>query len=206
MQRRLLVPLAFALVLVGATPAAARQATPGAGSDDPIAAVRREFRAPGPAGGGTLALIGIANVFRTANAADRAFPAMLEAIVHELTSEGADVTASSDPVLGDESAAFGGTIALDGRDGFAVTGGAGLVGFRRGEVVVIVLAFGLGGRSMPDAIAAAKSVAARGEFTATPSTGAPNAPRTGGAFAHLPTTEDVPAGMEMTAEDVIWPR
>lgn len=121
MQRRLLVTLAAGFVL-GATPIAARQATPGVASDDPVAAVRREFRGPAPSVDGTLAPIGIVNVFRTADAADRAFPAMLEAVVHELASEGADVRAAPDPDLGDESAAFGGTGALDGGNGFAVLG------------------------------------------------------------------------------------
>lgn len=203
--RRQFVLLAGALALGRFGSSAAQEATPNDAGESILGGAQREFRAPGSATTGTLSLTAVALLFDAAKPAAKAFPVLFGAVVGQMDAVGDGFAAVDPPPLGDEVMAAAGKVAADA--GGEVDSGAepdvydiGVVGYRDGGAILVVVATAKEGDAIGDAIATAERVADRlAAPSATPVAG--DAPRADGAFAFLPTLADAPAGMTLFDEN-----
>lgn len=195
----------FALALAaGATRSltalVAAQATPTADEPEPgweagvAGLASRTFAAPDPDAPGLVSLSAVALAYNAPEEAAAAFPFMFDVFAFGMLDadlERADVPA---PAIGDEALVR--TLRADDETLAAV-------GYRTGEICVVVLTRAVGGAG--DALAAAVDTAERAWQRATQDAATPTPAADGwGPFAAMPGEADVPPGLAPEDEDVTW--
>ena len=197
-DRRRFALVAGVLALARFAPTAAQEATP-ASLDDLDASIvglaSRSFRAPDPDAPGLRSLDAMATAFGSPAAAAAAFPLLFDVVAFGMLDNGGDAVDAPAPAVGDEAGAR--TLRV-GEDGGDVTRELAAVGFRAGSFVVVVTAMSDGGSPLDDAARTVENAWRRA--VAAPATPEPGA---WGRFVLLPTSADVPPGLDLEDEDAI---
>lgn len=191
---------AAALVAVAGRATLARtaaQATPAAdpepGWEAGVAGMAsRTFAAPNPDAPGLISLSAIALAYHEPEEAAAAFPFMFDIFAFGMLDADLERADAPAPAVGDEARAR--TLRADDETLAAV-------GYRAGEICIVVLTRAVGGTG--DALGAAAEAAERGWQRARQGTATP-VPDDWGPFASLPGPADVPPGLALEDEDVTW--